>query len=90
MSKKTDDTLHDDYDFSNAVRGKYRHFSGQARTLEIHHPDGSVTVETVEPAIELDPDVRPYFPTSEAVNKALRGLIELIPDEENKPSNSAT
>ena len=83
MSKETDDTLRDDYDFSDGVRGKYHHFVGQACTLKVRQPDGSVTVRTVEPAIELDPDVREYFPTSEAVNKALRGLIELIPDNSN-------
>lgn len=84
---KEAETLRDDYDFSDGTRGRYRHFGGQARTLKVHHPDGSVTVETVAPAIELDPDVRHYFPNSKAVNKALRGLIELIPDDE--PSNSA-
>ena len=86
MAKEADNTLRDDYDFSSGTRGKYRHFSGQARTLTVHHPDGSVTVETVPPAIELDSDVRRYFHDSEAVNKALRGLIELIPkDESSKP-----
>jgi hypothetical protein len=33
-----------------------------------------------EGAVMLDPDVRAYFPDSAAVNKALRGLIKLIPD----------
>ncbi len=47
MKGETDDTLRDDYDFSEGVRGKYRHFSGQARTLGVRHHDGSVTVETV-------------------------------------------
>ena len=31
------------------------------------------------PAIVLDPDVRLYFPDSDAVNRALRQLIRLIP-----------
>ncbi len=87
MDEEADDTLRDDYDFSKGTRGKYRHFSGQARTLKVRHPDGSVTVETAPPTIELEPDVRRYFPDSEAVNKALRGLIELIPDDE--PPRSA-
>ena len=89
MKGKTDDTLRDDYDFSEGVRGRYRHFIGQARTLKIRHSDGSVTVERIAPAIELDPDVRRYFPDSEAVNKALRGLIALIP-EGSKPSDSTS
>ncbi len=31
--------------------------------------------------ITLDPDVRKYFPDSESVNRALRGLIALIPSK---------
>lgn len=89
MSKEVEDAMRDDYDFSSGVRGKYRHFLGQPRTLRIRHPDGSVTIETVEPAIELEPDVRQYFPDSEAVNKALRGLIELIPKKSGQSSKSA-
>ena len=81
--------MRDDYDFSKGVRGKYSHFIGRVRTLKIRQPDGTFTIETVQPSIELDPDVRTYFPDSEAVNKALRGLIELIPDENAKPSGSA-
>jgi hypothetical protein len=30
-------------------------------------------------AVMLEPDVRKYFPTSDAVNKALRSLIEIAP-----------
>jgi hypothetical protein len=81
--------MRDNYDFSKGVRGKYRHFIGQERTLKIRHSDGSVTIETIPAPIELDEDVRQYFPNSEAVNKALGGLIELIP-EKNKSSGSAT
>jgi hypothetical protein len=35
-------------------------------------------------AVMLEPDVRAYFPTSVSVNKALRALIEIIPQ---KPVN---
>lgn len=80
MSKEISDDMQDNYDFSKGVRGKYNHFIGQPQTVRIHQPDGTVTETVIEPAIELDADVRKYFPTSEAVNKALRGLIELIPD----------
>lgn len=83
MKEEANDTLREDYDFTEGIRGKYRHFSGQARTLKVHHSDGSVTVATIPPAIELDPDVRRYFRDSEAVNKALRGLIELIPKDKS-------
>jgi hypothetical protein len=35
-----------------------------------------VVTETLP--IILDPEVKKYFPNSKAVNKALRGLIELV------------
>jgi hypothetical protein len=89
MNKEVNKIMRDNYDFSKGVRGKYRHFIGQERTLKIHHPDGSVTIETIPAGIELDEDVRKYFPDSKSVNKALRGLIELIP-EKGKSSGSAT
>jgi hypothetical protein len=76
----TDEPMRDHYDFSKGIQGKYRHLIGQSHTIEIRQPDGSVSVEVIQPAIELDPDVRKYFPDSEAVNRALRGLIALIPE----------
>lgn len=84
MSKATQgkDKMRSHYDFSQAEQGKYQHFIGQTSTLRITHSDGSVSVEQIEPpkdAIFLEPALRKYFPDSEAVNKALRGLIELIP-----------
>jgi hypothetical protein len=85
MNKETDEKMRDHYDFSEGVRGKYRHLVGQPQTVIIHQADGTVVEEVIAPAIELDPDVRKYFPTSEAVNKALRGLIDLIPDESSPP-----
>ena len=84
MKEEADDTLRDDYDFSNGVRGKYRHFKGQPRTFRIRQSDGSVIEKTADAPVTLDPDVRLYFPDSEAVNKALRGLIELIPHGSRK------
>ena len=67
------------YDFSKGVQGKWQHLIGQPYTIKIHQPDGKSHVYHVDAPIELDEDVRAYFPTSEAVNAALRGLIELIP-----------
>jgi hypothetical protein len=80
--------LRDEYNFEYGVRGGYRHFSGQPHTFKIRYPDGSVTVETAQTAVVLDPDVRRYFPNSEAVNKALRGLIALISEETTKSSSA--
>lgn len=73
-----------EYDFrgKKGVRGKYYHAYQQGHTVRIHQEDGSVitlyfTLE--EGAVLLAPDVREYFPDSESVNQALRGLIGLIP-----------
>lgn len=48
----------------------------------LHHKDGTKEVTHYRPldgCVVLDRDVRAYFPDSEAVNTALRGLIALIP-----------
>jgi hypothetical protein len=41
-----------------------------------------VTLE--DGAVMLEPDVSAYFPDSEATNRALRGLIALIPQTNQK------
>ena len=64
-----------EYDFSSmkgAVRGKY------------HKADGTTSAQYFkleEGAVMLEPDVRKYFTNSEAVNKALRSLIAIIPSK---------
>ncbi len=73
-----------DYDFSGmeGVRGKYYRKYRQGHTVRIHRQDGSTEVrhfKLEDGAVMLDPEVRTYFPDSDAVNRALRGLIELIP-----------
>ena len=78
---KPDEGTRDHHDFSNGVRDRYRYLRGQPQMVRIRHPDGSVTEEMIHPATELDPDIRRYFPDSEAVNRALRGLIGLIPEK---------
>lgn len=85
-----------EYDFSGkkGVRGKYYHAYQQGHTVKIHQEDGSVITQyfTLEDgAVLLAPDVREYFPDSESVNQALRGLIGLIPRKSSQrvPQNSA-
>ena len=73
-----------EYDFSGkkGVRGKYHRAYQQGHVVRIQQEDGSVTTQyfTLEDgAVLLAPDVREYFPDSESVNQALRGLIGLIP-----------
>src|SRR5690348_1829688 len=67
-----------DYDFSQGVRGKHAAAMRDGYTMVVHHSDGTTEVREITPrpgTVVLDPDVRAYFPDSEAVNRALRGLI---------------
>jgi hypothetical protein len=73
-----------EYDFAGktGVRGKYYRAYRQGHTVRVLKEDGTigVTYFTLEDgAVMLEPDVREYFPDSQAVNAALRGLIELAP-----------
>lgn len=68
---ETDDHLRPEYDLSKLVpageRGKY---AERCRT------EGITVTYVEDDAVRLDPDVRKAFPTSEAVNNALRGLMQ--------------
>lgn len=51
-------------------------------TVSVYHDDGHVTTHQLAPTgnvVILEPDVLRYFPNSAAVNRALRALIDLIP-----------
>ena len=87
MKKKTpikpiDDML-PEYDFSGVkgVRGKHYKRMQQGYTIKIHKADGTTDVKQMKPekTVQLAPDVREYFPNSQSVNRALRGLILLVP-----------
>jgi hypothetical protein len=73
------------YDFSTmkgGVRGKYYEAYREGHEVVIHKEDGTKSVQYFkleDGAVMLEPDVRRYFPNSEAVNKALKSLIEIIP-----------
>lgn len=89
QQRETETEMLPEYDFSGktAVRGKYHHAYQQGHTVRIHQEDGSVTTQyfTLEDgAVLLAPDVREYFPDSESVNQALRGLIGLIPHKSSQ------
>ena len=64
------------------VRGKYYEAYREGHKVVIHKEDGTKSVQYFkleDGAVMLEPDVRKYFPNSEAVNKALKSLIEIIP-----------
>lgn len=79
--------VREEYDFSSmtgGVRGKYYKDYRAGHTVKIHRTDETTTVQYFtleEGAVMLDPDVHEYFPDSEAVNKALRSLVALIPQK---------
>lgn len=84
------DEMRSEYDFTGkkGVRGKYYQAYQQGHTVKIQQEDGTVTTQyfTLEDgAVMLEPDVREYFPNSEAVNRALRTLITLVPHK-RKPT----
>jgi len=86
-SKIQEDDMLPEYDLRGAVRGKAYLPLHKGYSVTIHKEDGSTVVEhykLIDGAIMLQPDVRAYFPDSDAVNKALRSLINLmsqIPDK---------
>jgi hypothetical protein len=66
------------------VRGKYYKAYRAGHTVKVHKADGTMIVQHFQledSAVLLEPDVREYFPDSEAVNKALRCLIPLPPQK---------
>ncbi|MFH1146452.1 MAG: hypothetical protein V1736_01945 [Pseudomonadota bacterium] len=81
------DDMLPEYDFSGGVRGKHARALQQGYKVRILKEDGSVEERDYlmpEGTIVLDPDVRAYFPDAQAVNKALRTLISLVPKRPNK------
>lgn len=81
MSKtKEKDEMREEYDFSKGVRGKHFEAMQKGYTTIIHKTDGSTVVKETRP-IFLDDDLQAIFPNSEAVNRALRELITLLPEK---------
>jgi len=79
-----DSEMRPEYDFTGGVRGKHYKDMLKGYTIKIHKSDGTTVVKHIKPVSEtviLAPDVLEYFPDSEAVNKALRSLIALIPSQ---------
>lgn len=78
-----------EYDFRGGVRGKHARSYRQGHVVKIHQADGTTSVQhftLAEGAVMLEPDVQEYFPDSDAVNRALRGLITLIPSKTRSAS----
>lgn len=68
----------EEYDLrgKKGIRGKYFQNIRDGYTTIIHKSDGTTkTIETIP--IFLEPDLQSKFPSSEAVNRALREFITL-------------
>ena len=87
---KTDNNNSDgmlpEYDLKGkkGTRGKYAKDLKEGYSLRVTNEDGTVTEQHFVPketAIVLEPDVKIYFPDSDSVNRALRGLIDLLPEK---------
>ena len=79
MNKKTGE-IRAEYDFSTGIRGKHAKSLRNGHQTIIHKADGSTVTRETRPII-LEPDVQAYFPDTESVNQALRGLIALVPEK---------
>jgi hypothetical protein len=82
-----------EYDFSEkkGVRGKHAKAMREGYTVTVHREDGTTLVQNFalqENAVVLDPDVRVYFRDSESVNRALRSLISLFPEQNRQVRDS--
>ena len=71
-------TMKREYDFSQGVRGKHIAKLKNGHKTIVTKKGGATEVFVTRPII-LDTDLQKVFKTSRAVNKALRGLIELLP-----------
>ena len=86
-AERADDVL-PEYDFSGRTFRRaefYKDLQQNGHTVTVYNEDGMaiVTYYSFPPPrpnlVVLEPDVEAYFPDSESVNTALRGLIALIP-----------
>ncbi len=75
-------------DFSAGMRGKHHVACKKGYTVQLQSEDGTIVIHKFVPekgAIVLDKDIRSYFPDTMAVNVALRGLINLLPQRTKRP-----
>lgn len=82
MKEKIDDDMLPEYDFSGDVIHRiYGEEIERSNTVRIIQQNGDVITHYYteeDGAVMLSPDVRAYFPDSEAVNTVLRALIPAI------------
>lgn len=70
-----------EYDFSGGIRGKHHKKLRKGHKTLITKSDGTIT-ERATRLVALAPDLQDYFPDSKSVNRALRGLVALLPERQ--------
>lgn len=97
VKSQMNDELRPEYNLrlllKNSVRGKHYKALQKGYTIKIHKSDDTTIVKHFKPAdsaVVLAPDVLEYFPDSDAVNKALRSLIALIPRKHKTAAKKAS
>jgi glycosyltransferase involved in cell wall biosynthesis len=68
------DNILPEYDFTDGKRGKHYKAFREGHSVQVHKADGTTEVHYFaleDGAVMLEPDVRQYFPDSDAVNKTL-------------------
>jgi len=78
--KEKNDQMQDEYDLAGkkGIRGKYSKSYSSGHSVRVY--DGNKLVRD-DYFAAIDPSVREYFPDSKSINKALKDLIALIPEE---------
>lgn len=87
-----DDGMRPEYDFRGAIRGKHYKPLHKGYSVHVQQTDGTTIIQNYKleaGTVMLEPDVRSYFPDSDAVNAALRSLIELLAQLPSKPKSGA-
>jgi len=80
-TKKKNEEMRAEYDFSKAERGKFYRPLDKGYTVHVTKADGATVINhytLAEGAVLLAPDVLEYFSDSDSVNEALRSLIQLM------------
>lgn len=87
-----DADMRTEYDFRGGVRGKHYKAMEAGYIVTIHKADGTTIVKDVMPkpgAVVLEPDIQAYFPDSDSVNRTLRCLIPLLPQQRRAKTKKA-
>ena len=74
------DEMRAEYDFSDGVRGKHHKKLRNGHKTIVTGADGAVTVREIR-MVAIAPDLQSYFPDAKAVDRALRGLVALVPEK---------